>query len=405
MQDSLRCLYVCYLSLVDPLVHSQVVAYLAGLASRGHTVHLLTFDGPLSPAQREGFRRDLARLGITWHSRRYHKRPSLPATIYDTLVGAWAVLRIAKKHRLDAIHARNHVPAAMALMARRLSPRRFIFDLRGLMAEEYVDTGSWRRGSAPYRITESVQREGLRRADGIVVLTEAVRDYLFDGQGVDRNLEVIPCCTGLSGTMAEAPYAIRAQLALGDRPVMVYVGKFGGWYMGREMVEFFRAAQSIEPALVFLVVTQSDPDLIEAELRAAGVADADYRITSAGPGEIGGFLAAGTFGVSFVRSTHSKISSSPTKIGEYLAAGLPVVSTSGIGDVDALLSCDGVGVLLASPTAERYGAAAREILSLAGASAPPARSREVAQSRLSLDGVGIPRYDRLYRRVAAASPR
>jgi len=37
-------LYVCYLSLEDPLVHSQVVAYLAGLAERGHTVHLLTFE-------------------------------------------------------------------------------------------------------------------------------------------------------------------------------------------------------------------------------------------------------------------------------------------------------------------------------------------------------------------------
>ena len=48
MPDSLRCLYVCYLSLDDPLVHSQVVAYLEGLARSGHTVHLLTFDTPMS---------------------------------------------------------------------------------------------------------------------------------------------------------------------------------------------------------------------------------------------------------------------------------------------------------------------------------------------------------------------
>ena len=59
MPDSLRCLYVCYLSLDDPLVHSQVVAYLEGLARRGHTVHLLTFDTPMSDERRAELRADL----------------------------------------------------------------------------------------------------------------------------------------------------------------------------------------------------------------------------------------------------------------------------------------------------------------------------------------------------------
>src|SRR5215207_4209107 len=84
MPDSLRCLYISYLSLDDPLVHSQVVAYLEGLAARGHTVHLLTFDTPLTADRKEQLRADLERRGITWHSRRYHKRPSLLATVYDT---------------------------------------------------------------------------------------------------------------------------------------------------------------------------------------------------------------------------------------------------------------------------------------------------------------------------------
>src|SRR4029453_6841029 len=119
--------------------------------------------------------------GITWHSRRYHKRPSLPATIYDTFAGALTALRILGRHHLDAVHARNHVPAAMALMVRKLTGCRMIFDLRGLMAEEYVDAGTWRRGGLPYRITNWIQRIALRRADHVVMLTEAVRRHLFGG--------------------------------------------------------------------------------------------------------------------------------------------------------------------------------------------------------------------------------
>src|SRR5262249_18510313 len=97
MSDSLRSLYVCYLSLEDPLVETQVVAYLEGLAGRGHTIHLLTFEPKLDAARRRRLAADLARRGIAWHSLRYHKRPSLPATISDALVGAFVAARLVRR--------------------------------------------------------------------------------------------------------------------------------------------------------------------------------------------------------------------------------------------------------------------------------------------------------------------
>ena len=61
---------------------------------------------------------------------------------------------------------------------------------------------------------------------------------------------------------------------------------------------------------------------------------------------VGGcYLAAADFGISFIRPVPSKVSSSPTKIGEFLGAGLPVVCTSGVGDLDALVTRD-VGTLV-----------------------------------------------------------
>ena len=146
MPRLLRSLYICYLSLEDPLVETQVVAYLEGLARRGHTIHLLTYEPRLSAERKRRLRADLARRGIAWHSLRYHKRPSLPATVYDALVGALVAARLVRRHRLDAIHARSHVPAATGLIVRRLTGCRLIFDIRGLLADEYVDAGRWPRG-------------------------------------------------------------------------------------------------------------------------------------------------------------------------------------------------------------------------------------------------------------------
>jgi glycosyltransferase involved in cell wall biosynthesis len=403
-EQTLRVLYVCYLSLEDPLVHSQVVAYLAGLAELGHTVHLLTFEPRLDRARARELEERLGRQGIVWHSRRYHKAPSLPATAFDVFAGALTAARLVRRHRLDAIHARNHVPAAMAMLASRLSSCRIVFDLRGLMAEEYADAGNWKRGGAPYRLAQWVQRAALRRADGVVTLTEAVRPHLSETRAGPDATFVIPCCADVEAIVKRADQRdlVREELGIDrDRPVMVYVGKFGGWYLDREMAEFVATASRSTPNLVFLIVTQADPTPMLNELTRRGIDTDDYRVLRAEHEQIGRFLAAADVGISFVKPCFSKISSSPTKIGEYLAAGLPVVSTAGIGDVDSLLRGDRVGVLIDELGEPAYESAAAAVEALRAEPGVRERCLAVARARLSLREVGIPRYDALYRRVAA----
>jgi len=399
----LRSLYLCYLSLDDPLAHTQVVAYLKGLAADGHCVHLLTFEGRrLTRAERRTRRDCLAAQGIGWHALRYHKRPSLPATIFDTVAGSLYATALSIRHRLDTLHARQPVPAAMALIAQRflwLRDPALIFDIRGLMAEEYVDAGRWRRGSVPFRLAGAVQRAGVRRADGIVVLTERTRQLLFGSQTIP-GVYVIPCCSdavALASASAERDRR-RAELGLTDATVMIYVGKFGGWYMTREMAEFFMLARRSIPGLHFLILTQGDRAEISRQLDRLGVGS-EYTITSASPEQLGGYLAAADFGISFIRPAPSKASSSPTKIGEYLAAGLPIVSTSGIGDLDGLITPE-IGTLVREHTEAAYQAAARAVVELLGRPGTGRRCRELARRELSLQVVAIPRYRQLYDDVA-----
>lgn len=402
----LRALYVCYLSLDDPLVHTQVVAYLRGLTANGHRVHLLTFEPRRLPRRRRSaIRRELARDGIIWHSLRYHKWPSLPATALDTAMGAIYSSWLTRRHRLDAIHARSHVPAAMALIAQRLSRFRrrpgLIFDVRGLMAEEYEDAGNWRRDSLPFRITKAVERVAVERSAGIVVLTDRVRRDVFRAVPPGK-IRVIPCCADLD-SLASSPGrqdAARAALGFGDAPVMIYLGKLGTWYMSVEMVDFFVAARDVITGLKFAILTQADSAPIRLSLSSRHIDRSEYFIGSVAPELVGDYLAASDFGISFIRPSPSKASSSPTKIGEYFAAGLPVVSTSGVGDLDSLIT-DEIGVLLPELSASSYRDAAIRVHGLATEPGTSDRCREVARRSLSLSAVGIPRYDGLYRELAA----
>jgi glycosyltransferase involved in cell wall biosynthesis len=398
-----RSLYLCYLSLDDPLAWTQVVAYLTGLAARGHEVHLLSWEPPSVGAERRAdIETRLRDREISWHVLPYHKRPSLPATIYDVFRGFVRTLRLVRRHRLNVLHARSHVPAACALPAARLLRTHLVFDLRGLMAEEFVDAGRWPPGGIAFRIAKRIERAALRRANAIVVLTERVRDLLFPRS--DHRVNVIPCCADIAAIDARRGErdAIRDRLGVGDRRVAIYLGKFTGWYLEDEMAEFIAVASANIGNVHFLVVTQSDPELITAQLERRGIPAAGYTITRVPPHEVGGYLAASDFGISFIAAAPSKISSSPTKIGEYLAAGLPLVCGRGIGDVDALLERHDVGVLLDEFSTAAYEETLPQLERLLADPGAPERARRAAAEELSLEGVGVPAYDRIYRSLLEA---
>jgi hypothetical protein len=233
------------------------------------------------------------------------------------------------------------------------------------------------------------------------MLTERVRRELF-GSHPPEHTQVIPCCADVDRLSAarEEGEIIREELGLEDRPVMAYVGKLSGRYMTREMVEFFTVARQLQPSLIFLVLTQENHEILLAEFARAEISSEDYRVTRAKPEDIGRYLSAARFALYFYRPTFSEIAASPTKVGEYLGAGLPIVSGPGVGDTDALLLENGVGVVVEDFSPAGYEAAARQITELA--SDPLCRDRciRVAQQNLSLKHVGYPRYDEVYRDVA-----
>jgi glycosyltransferase involved in cell wall biosynthesis len=356
----------------------------------------------LSRGERARRRHELAARGIAWHALRYHKRPSLLATLFDVVAGIAFGTLLVRRHRLDALHARSHVPAVMGLAIRQLTGCRLIFDIRGLMAQEYVDTGNWAPGGVPARLTAAVERRAKWSAEGAVVLTHAVVPVLW-GEAGRPNLQVIPCCADLEAIKRRHKDRdrCREQLGLADRTVLIYTGKLGGWYMEREMVEFFAASRREIRRAHLLILTQSDRRVADAEARRAGVAADEYSVLECPPEELGSYLAAADAAIALIRRLPSKVASSPTKIGEYLGAGLPTIATAGIGDIDAFLAHRQAGVLLEATEPASYARAARELRALIETPDTAERCRRAAREKLSLSEVGVPRYDALYRGIAA----
>lgn len=406
-------LYLCYFGLREPLVQTQVLPYLRQLAAGGVRVFLLTFEPGLGQRWAEGeVREERARLaaqGVEWHALAYHKSPSLPATVYDIAAGALKAARLVREHDIAVLHGRSHVAAAMAAAVKRLTGRPFIFDIRGFLPEEYVDAGVWPAGGRLYRVAKRAERRLLAAADGFVVLTEKARDILFPDHAApgSRPVEVIPCCVDLArfGAAAGVPREeVRRELGAEGRRVVAYVGALGGWYLTEEMAELLACAHREDPATFSLVLTQSPPEMIGGPLRERGVADADFLVRKVAPADVPRYLRAADLAVSFIKPCYSKLSSSPTKLAEYLAAGLPVVCNAGIGDVDAVVETDRVGVIVREYDREAYRRALAAVEEMRGEGRLEERCRETAARRFDLETVGGEGYRRLYRRVLDGRP-
>ena len=409
-----RTLYLCYFGLREPLVQTQVLPYLRQLAEAGVGVSLLTFEPKLKESwTREELESERARLageGIGWHWRAYHKRPSLPATLYDVSVGARLAARMLRRGETDVLHARGHVPALMAALAKRRAGGRILFDIRGFMPEEYTDAGVWPENGTLYRGVKRVERFLFKSADAFVVLTEKAREILFPGRAESddkgRPLEVIPCCVDFKRfrTADRAPREeLRRELKLEGRRVVVYVGSFGGWYMAEETARFMALAYRQDPRTFALVLTQTPPEPIAARLRELGVPPDSFHVGRVAPADVPKYLKASDIAVSFIRACYSKLSSSPTKIAEYLAAGLPVVCNAGVGDVDEVIEGDRVGVVLRDFDDESFARALAAVEALRAEGDLSGRARASAERRFDIERVGGAKYRRIYRRLGAAA--
>ncbi len=377
-----RSLYICYFGLREPLVQTQVLPYLRELVAGGVKMSLLTFE----PRRWDGaeWRERLRAEGIEWHVLPYHKRPTLPATLYDVVRGAFRAAAIARREGIDLFHGRSHVGAAIGALAKRMSGARLIFDYRGALGEEYVDSGNWRAGGMLYRMTKAAERWLLRAADGVVFLTESAR------QALSIPVEVIPCCVDVGRTLC-APTDPTGRGAQRAPYVYVYAGALGGYYLVDEMAQLIAAARAFA-----LILTQSAPEPMIAALQREGVSG---EVMSVPPDDVPRHLRAADVALLLVRPSPARRAQSPTKFAEYLAAGLPVIASAGIGDLDAQIEEHRVGVLLRSLDRAAFVDAVRKIDELRRDPGLAVRCRALARSHYDLHDVGGARYRRLYEAV------
>lgn len=394
----MNVLYLSYDGVLDPLGQSQVVPYLEGLSALGHRFALLSFEKPARwerAPERDAMARRLESSGIEWHPLRYHKRVSPVATAFDLAAGLRQARRLVRRRSFDLVHARSYPPALLAWRLERSDPLPFIFDMRGLYAEERVDGGLWARDGLLYRGTKKLEARFLRDAAAVVTLTQAslatVEAMVADAGG-QAPVDVIPTSVDLNRFRPAGPRSLPVTLS--------YVGSIGTWYLLDEMMAFAGSflANVTDARLRFIV--NEGADVVRNAAYRTGLPASSLDVLSVPYDKVPEALAGSWATFGFIRPAPSKIASAATKVSESLALGLPIAVNRDVGDGADIVERDGVGVVVDPFAPATFAAAAVRLRDLAAEPDVSTRCRQAAERYFDVRKA-VAGYDRMYGAVRA----
>lgn len=406
----MKVLYISYDGVLEPLGESQVAAYLVRLA-RDSQPTLLTFEKgrDLRDRPRAGrMKTMLGEAGVRWIPLRYHKRPLILSTLWDVVVGILAGLSVAWSQRIEIVHARSYVPALIAFCLKRIAGGKVLFDMRGFWADEKVDGGQWTKDSRIYALTKRCEKVFFESADAIVSLTAAGVEAIPElGCWVPPQtpILVIPTCTDLERFFpGPKDPLLLARLGLDGHRVIGCVGTMHNWYLRQPMLAYLAYLMSQDDKLKALIVTRDDHAQLRADAVTAGVPLDRLVLTEAAFPAMPAYIRLMDVGLFFIRVCFSKRGSAATKLGEFLACGVPVIINDGVGDSGDIVRSHRVGVVLSDTSPGEFERAYHEAHKLLAEPDVATRCREVAVRYFDVDA-GARRYLELYRTLTGSLAR
>jgi len=403
-------LFISYDGMTDPLGQSQVIPYLAGLTKFGYIFTILSCDKPDKfLAHKDYVQNLLAPYPIKWVSIPYHKQPPVLSSWYDYRMLRKTAAHLHVQQKIDLVHTRVGVPALAGYWLKKNLGIKFLNDIRGFWADERVDGGMWNIKNPLYnfiyRFFKKKEDEFIISADYNTCLTFAASKEIHTWQAIPNQpipIEVIPCCADMElfNPATIDPLLIsqfKAELKINESDIiMSYLGSIGGWYLTEEMMRFCKLLSDKMPQAKFLFISPHLHDVIAAAAVKYGLSPDKLIVKHGKRHEVPALLSLSDYSIFFIKPCYSKISSSPTKHGEIMAMGIPVITNGGVGDVKEVVTKYNAGYVVNDFTDEAFKIVIDKILN--GGPLDKIAIRNGAEEFYSLDHA-VESYRKVYAKI------
>jgi glycosyltransferase involved in cell wall biosynthesis len=199
----------------------------------------------------------------------------------------------------------------------------------------------------------------------LLPVAENYRQQLIREGVPAKRIVTVPCSVNVAafGYDEEERRRVRQKIDFApDALVGIYVGKFGDIYYDSEAFDLFKAAANhFGPSFRLIILTPNAQDEVRGKLARVEFTEEQVFVTKAPHADVPGYLSAADFAFAPIKPAPCRLFCSPIKVGEYWAAGLPVLLTEGVGDDSAIIQDEGGGAIFNLDQPASVPAAIRQI--------------------------------------------
>ena len=370
----MNVLYISYDGMTDNLGQSQVIPYLKGLTGYGHHFDIISCEKPDKFSTKETEIRNLLdSLNIGWYPLPYTKRPPVLSSVLDVFRMYRKAYSLNRVNKYDAVHCRSYLSAMIGQDMKKKFDAKFIFDMRGFWPDERIDGDLWNIKNPVYRIIynyfKKKELQFFNEADLNISLTHAglneIKKMNVRKEQIDK-FSIIPCCSDYE-LFKPLPRDMVLVKQLGfeeSNKILCYLGSIGTWYMFDEMMAMFKQLHFQDNSFRLLIMTPEPPSMVYDSAQKLDINADLIKVLSATRQQVPQFLSIAHLGISFIKPCFSKLSSSPTKMGEMLAAGVPLICNSGVGDVERIINDTKTGVIIHGFSEEEMQSVAKKAIEM-----------------------------------------
>ena len=350
--------YVTIDSLSEGVGSSQISPLISLLSESGLKIKLISYE-KLSPSvQLSDYFRS---IGVDWDSR--------PFGSYGLIGGLERLNNLRKaipKTRL--IHARSDIPAVSAISSHEAP---VLWDVRSLWADQKIVIQKNFLNTTAYPLYRGLESVAARKSLGMSTLTHAVVPILEQRHKKLPQLRtVVPTAVNLE--------RFKLNAIMPKQAMALFSGTFNDYYdldLSRLFMQEFRKQISV-------VTHWARP----AESHRSQINVGELKVFPATQIGMAELIPNYSFGVSVCKldAGPSLTAAMPTKIGEFLACGRPMVVNKGLGDMDQFLDEFDAGVIL-DGTPSNLVESATKLASLVLDPETPLRCRALAEKFFSME--------------------
>lgn len=346
-------IYISVDGILEPLGESQVRRILEGLSADGRqrfTLFTLEKSNNLEDVTRvRACKKALAEKNIEWHY--YPYQSDFQGIAKNLVILTQAIGELVERDPCSLVHARSYLAGTVADMIWLAYQTPYVFDFRGYWIDERIEEKRWFTNPISIASARIVERRLFQNASGIVSLANPAADDIRNGRFGDMHgkpIVVIPTCVDDSiFSMAHRSTARPAHLK--GKTIIAYVGSLNASYMIDESLHWVAHLLESDPKMFFLGLTSQTQRLRRAALRADIPMDR-MEIRSVAHDEMPEWLGRIDWGLLLLNSNVAKRGSMPTKLGEFVAAGIRPIHHGCNEDVTYWVEQAGTGISVAQVT-------------------------------------------------------